>query len=75
VTLFAFDRGEGLSEHTTPFDALALVLEGQLVFTIGGTTVTAGAGAIVRLPAGVPHALDAASPVRMLLVMLREPKA
>ena len=75
VTLFAFDRGEGLSEHTTPFDALVLVLEGQLQLTIGGTAVTASPGTIVRMPAAVPHSVDASSPARMLLVMLREPKA
>ncbi len=75
VTLFAFDRGEGLSEHTTPFDALVLVLEGQLQLNIGGTAVTASPGTIVRMPAVVPHSVDASSPARMLLVMFREPKA
>lgn len=75
VTLFAFDQGEGLSEHTAPFDALVLVLEGALTLTIGGQPVPATPGTIVRMPAGVPHALDATSPTRMLLVMLREPKA
>jgi len=75
VTLFALDRGEGLSEHTAPFDALALVLEGELAITIGGTRVAAAPGTIVRMPANVPHSLDAASPTRMLLVMLKEPKA
>jgi quercetin dioxygenase-like cupin family protein len=72
VTLFAFDTGEGLSEHTAPFDALVLVLEGSLALIIGGRAVTAAAGTIVRLPAHVPHALDAQSPARMLLIMLRE---
>jgi quercetin dioxygenase-like cupin family protein len=75
VTLFAFGGGEGLSEHTTPFDALAIVLEGSLLLTIGGRAVPAAAGVIVRMPAGVPHAVEASSPSRMLLVMLREPKA
>lgn len=74
MTLFAFDQGEGLSEHTTPFDALVLVLDGQLQLTIGGTPVTAGPGTIVRMPATVPHSVDAETPARMLLVMLREPK-
>ena len=74
VTLFAFDRGEGLSEHTTPFDALVLVLEGELELTIGGTGATASPGTIVRMPAAVPHSVDASAPSRMLLVMLREPK-
>ena len=75
VTLFAFDAGEGLSEHTAPFDALVLVLEGSLALVIGGRAVTAPAGTIVRLPANIPHAVDAAVASRMLLVMLREPKA
>lgn len=75
VTLFAFDQGEGLSEHTAPFDALVLVLDGLLSLTIGGKTVTASPGTIVRMPANVPHAVDATAPARMLLVMLREPKA
>jgi len=75
VTLFAFDQGQGLSEHTTPFDALAIVLDGALTLTIGGQAVTAVAGTIVRLPASVPHAVDATVTSRMLLVMIREPKA
>ena len=73
VTLFAFDGGEGLSEHTTPFDALALVVEGSITFTIGGTPVAAAAGTVVRLPANVPHAVDTREAARMLLIMLREP--
>ena len=74
VTLFAFDAGEGLSEHTTPFDALAIVLDGSLRLTIGGERVDASPGTIVRMPANVPHAVDAAVASRMLLIMLREPK-
>ena len=75
VTLFAFDTGEELSEHTAPFDALVFVLEGELSLTIGGTNVAAPAGTIVRLPAHVPHAVNATSAAKMLLMMLREPKA
>ena len=74
VTLFAFDGGEGLAEHTTPFDALVLILDGALTLTIGGRAVSATAGTIVRLPANVPHAVDATVAARMLLIMLREPK-
>jgi quercetin dioxygenase-like cupin family protein len=74
VTLFAFDRGQGLSEHTTPFDALVMVLDGELALTIDGTPVTATPGTIVRMPANVPHAVDATVASRMLLMMLREPK-
>lgn len=71
VTLFAFDTGQGLSEHTSPFEALVLVLAGTLTLTIGGAPVQAVPGTVVRMPANVPHALDAAEPVRLLLVMLR----
>lgn len=75
VTLFAFDAGEGLSEHSTPFEALVLVLEGAPTLTIGGTAVEATPGTIVRMPAQVPHAVQAAQPARMLLVMLRDQPA
>ena len=75
LTLFAFDAGQGLSEHTAPFDAIVIVLDGQLSLTIGGTPVMAAAGHIVRMPAHVPHAVDAVEPSRMLLTMLREPHA
>lgn len=74
VTLFAFDAGESLTEHTSPFDALVLVLDGAMTLSVGGRPVTAAAGTITRLPANVPHAVDAAVPSRMLLVMLKEPK-
>jgi len=73
VTLFAFDLGQGLTEHTSPFDALVLVLEGALTLTIGGKPVRATPGTIVRMPADVPHGLDALEPARMLLIMLRDP--
>jgi quercetin dioxygenase-like cupin family protein len=75
VTLFAFDTDQGLAEHTAPFDALVMVLDGRLRLTIGGTEVTAEPGTVVRMPAHVPHAVDALAPTRMLLTMLREPKA
>jgi quercetin dioxygenase-like cupin family protein len=71
LTLFAFDAGQGLTEHTSPFEALVMVLEGVLNLTIGGTPVRAAPGAIVRMPAGVPHAVDAPEAARMLLMMLR----
>lgn len=71
-TLFAFDAGQGLTEHTSPFDAFVMVLEGALVLTIGGSPVRATPGTIVRMPAGVPHGLEAPESARMLLLMLRE---
>ena len=74
VTLFAFDAGEGLSEHTAPFDALVLLLEGSLALTIGGEAIEQTPGTIVRMPANVPHAVEATTASRLLLVMLREPK-
>lgn len=74
VTLFAFDAGEGLSEHTTPYDALAITLDGALTLTVGGAIVPTTPGTIVRLPASVPHAIDAPSASRMLLIMLKDAK-
>ena len=71
MTLFAFDEGQGLTEHTSPFDAFVLVLSGALALTIGGNLVRATPGSVVRMPAGVPHALDAPEPCRMLLIMLK----
>lgn len=75
ATLFSFERGQALSEHTSPFDALVFVLEGVLTLTIGGKRVRAPAGTVTRMPADVPHALVADERARMLLVMLREPQA
>lgn len=72
VTLFAFDTGQGLSEHTTPFDALVWVLDGELRLIIGGVAVSAVPGTVVRLPANVPHAVEAPLRSRMLLLMLKD---
>jgi quercetin dioxygenase-like cupin family protein len=74
LTLFAFDTGEELSEHSSPFEALVLVLEGTLRLTIGGDSVVAQPGSIVRMPANVPHAVEAADAARMLLILLLERK-
>lgn len=71
VTLFAFDAGQGLSEHSAPFDALVQVLEGELDLVVGGEPIRAGAGEIVLMPADVPHGLDAPVASKMLLTMLR----
>jgi quercetin dioxygenase-like cupin family protein len=71
VTLFAFDVGQELSEHTTPYEALAVVLEGTLTLTIGGTPVRAVSGTVVRIPANVPHAVESPKRSKMMLVMLR----
>lgn len=72
ITLFAFDTGEELSEHTAPFDALVLTLSGALTLTIGGRNVATRPQTVVLMPANVPHAVHAAEPSRMLLIMLRE---
>jgi quercetin dioxygenase-like cupin family protein len=71
LTVFAFDEGEGLSEHTAPFDAYVQVLDGEAALTIGGAPVAARAGETVLMPAGVPHALHAVSRFKMLLIMIR----
>jgi quercetin dioxygenase-like cupin family protein len=70
ITLFAFDAGQGLTEHTSPFEAIVMVLEGSMTLTIGGAPVLATPGTIVRMPANVPHALEAPETARMMLVML-----
>jgi len=71
VTLFAFDAGQGLSEHSAPFDALVQVLDGQAELTIGGRQVRVAAGHVVRMPADVPHAVKAVTRFKMLLTLLR----
>ena len=71
VTLFAFDAGESLSEHTTPHDAIILGLGGEAEITIAGSAQTVGAGVALHLPADVPHAVRALTAFRMMLVMLR----
>jgi quercetin dioxygenase-like cupin family protein len=71
VTLFAFDAGEGLSEHTAPFDALVHVLEGQAGIRIALDDHEVKAGQVLLLPAGFPHALRAHTSFKMLLTMIR----
>ena len=72
LTLFAFDEGEGLSGHSTPHDAVVQVLDGTVEVTIGGTPHRVNAGEGLLLPAGIPHALKAVTPFKMLLTMIRE---
>ena len=71
VTLFAFDEGQALSEHTAPFDAVAHVLEGEALITIAGTPLTVPAGEMVLMPANQPHAVAAPERFKMLLTMIR----
>ncbi len=71
VTVFAFDQGEGLSEHTAPFAAMVVALEGAVDITISGRAHRLEAGDMIIMPAGEPHALKAVEPFKMLLVMIR----
>ncbi len=71
VTLFSFDRGQGLSEHTAPFDALVDVLDGEVEITISGKTYRVGPGEMLIMPANQPHALKAVSRFKMMLVMIK----
>jgi len=71
VTLFAFDEGEGLSEHTAPFDALVHVLEGEAEVTISGEPPRLRQGEMVIMPANQPHALRGLTRFKMLLTMIR----
>lgn len=71
ITIFAFDRGQGLSEHTAPFDATVLCVEGELEITISGSPHILKAGDLLIMPANQPHSLQAVSPVKMLLTMIR----
>ncbi|MFI5069899.1 MAG: cupin domain-containing protein [Terriglobales bacterium] len=71
VTLFAFDVGQGLSEHTAPFDALAHLLEGEAEIVVSGKPLRATAGEVVLMPANQPHSLKALSRFKMLLTMIR----
>ena len=73
VTVFAFDKGQALSEHTAPFDAIVQVLDGDVELVIGGKKVPAKAGQTVLMPAGIPHAVNAITKFKMLLIMVREP--
>ena len=71
VTLFAFEAGEGLSEHTAPFDALVVAVEGEADVEIAGQSFRVGEGEAITLPANIPHAVRAAARFKMLLVMVR----
>jgi len=71
VTVFSFDEGEGLSEHTAPFDALVYILDGEAKITISGEAHLVKEGEMIIMPANDPHALTAITPYKMLLVMIR----
>lgn len=71
ITLFAFDAGQKLSEHTAPYDAVVQVIDGAAALTIGGKTIKVSAGEIIIMPASVPHAVAAERKFKMLLTMIR----
>lgn len=71
VTLFAFDKDESLTEHTSPYEALVYVLEGKLVVTIGGQPHELGGGEIILLPPNIPHGLGAKEKTKMILTMIK----
>lgn len=71
LTLFAFDKGQGLSEHTAPFDALVYLLDGEADIVISGTPLTLKTGEMVLMPANKPHALKAIKKFKMLLTMIK----
>lgn len=71
VTLFAFDQGQGLSEHTAPFDALVYVVEGEADVALSGKPLRVKGGEMTIMPAGKPHALSAVTEFKMLLIMIR----
>ncbi|UCD09070.1 MAG: cupin domain-containing protein [Dehalococcoidales bacterium] len=72
VTLFSFDKGQGLSEHTAPFDALVHLLDGEAIVTISGNDHRLKAGEAIIMPANEPHALKAEERFKMMLVMIRD---
>ncbi len=71
VTLFAFAAGQRLSEHTSPYDALVYVLEGQVTITLAGEPFTVKTGEMLLMPAGKPHGLTADTDFKMLLIMIK----
>lgn len=71
VTLFAFDKGESLTEHTSPYEALVQILQGKVVVTIGGQLQEVGEGEIILLPPNIPHGLSAKEKTKMILTMVK----
>lgn len=71
ISLFAFDKGEALSEHTAPFDAMVLIVEGSAIVSIEGVPQTLHAGESIIMPAGIPHAIQAPEQFKMVLTMIK----
>lgn len=71
ITLFAFDKGEGISAHSAPGDAMVQILDGEALINVGGKEITATRGQVVVMPADVPHALHATTPFKMMLTVVK----
>jgi len=71
ITLFAFDKGEGISAHSAPGDAMVQILDGEAVVNVGGTKITAIAGQVVVMPADIPHSLTAVKRFKMILTVVK----
>jgi quercetin dioxygenase-like cupin family protein len=71
ITLFAFDKGQKLSEHTAPYDAVVQLIDGSADITIGGKLETVCAGQLIVMPANIPHAVAAKEKFKMMLIMIR----
>lgn len=74
LTLFSFAKGEGLSAHTAPGDAMLQILDGEAVVNVGGTEMTVSKGQVVVMPANIPHSVTAAKQFKMLLTLVKQPK-
>jgi len=74
VTIFAFDKGQGLSEHSAPFDAMVQIVDGEAEITISGNVNIVKKGELIIMPANEPHALAAIKPFKMILTMIRSEK-
>lgn len=72
MTLFAFAKGEGVSTHSAPGDAMVYIIDGQAEITIGGEKLTAAAGQTVVMPADIPHGLEATENFKMLLILVKQ---
>ena len=72
LTLFAFDKGQGLSEHTAPYDATVHVLDGKATLVIDGKPIEAKTGELVIMPANIPHSVEAREKFKMMLIMIRQ---
>lgn len=73
ITLFAFAKGEGISAHSAPGDAMVQILDGEALVNVGGKELTATRGQVVVMPADIPHSLHAVTPFKMILTVVKRP--